>query len=249
MVFDNLLSPILDPLLVLDPLYAILVMAFTITFLITVAYKFLTDQEEMKRLKDKMQSYQEKMKEAQQEDPDEALDIQKEAMSVNMEYMKHSLKPTLFTFIPIIIIFGWMSAHLNYHPIAPGEQFNVTAEMVDGLQGSVFLEATPALAIDDPSKLASRSVTWNLRAEDPGSYTLQFQYGNKTFTKDVLVSDTQYLTPSESYEEPFKEVRVGMDEVEPLPFSIFGWNPGWLATYIIFSIIFSMGLRKLLRVS
>ena len=38
-------------------------------------------------------------------------------------------------------------------------------------------------------------------------------------------------------------------KVKPLGnVSLFGWKPGWLGVYIIFSIIFSMVLRKLLKI-
>jgi uncharacterized membrane protein (DUF106 family) len=29
--------------------------------------------------------------------------------------------------------------------------------------------------------------------------------------------------------------------------NLFGWEVGWLGTYIVFSIVFSMGLRKILK--
>ena len=42
------------------------------------------------------------------EDKEKFAEINKKAMSKNLELMKHSMKPTIFTFIPIILIFSWM---------------------------------------------------------------------------------------------------------------------------------------------
>ncbi len=249
MVFNTLLSPILNPLLVLKPLYVILILAFIITFLITLAYKFFTDQEEMQRLKDKMQDYQDKIKEAQQDDPEEAMDIQKEAMQVNLEYMKHSIKPTIITFLPIIIIFGWMNSHLAYHPIAPGEPFNVSVQMEEGLPGEVSLDATPDMDIEQRTKQAAQDVQWTVSADEPGVYTLTVRHGDNEFNKDVQISDTTYESRTENYDGVVKRIKIHMDAVHPLgSLSIFGYQPGWLVTYILFSIVMSMGLRKAMGV-
>ena len=39
------------------------------------------------------------------------MEVQKLAMEKNMKYMLQSLKPTLFTFIPIIFIFSWLRTY------------------------------------------------------------------------------------------------------------------------------------------
>ena len=42
------------------------------------------------------------------ESPQKVMELQKQAMEKNLVLMKHSMKPTLYTFIPLIIIFGWI---------------------------------------------------------------------------------------------------------------------------------------------
>jgi uncharacterized membrane protein (DUF106 family) len=56
------------------------------------------------------------------------MSLQKEMMELNMEMMKQSFKSMLYTFIPLIILFTWMSANIAYEPINPGEEFTVTAK-------------------------------------------------------------------------------------------------------------------------
>ncbi|RLG10826.1 hypothetical protein DRN69_08545 [Candidatus Pacearchaeota archaeon] len=74
---------------------------------ITLIYKYATNQQEMKRLKDELKELQKKAKEHKNE-PEKVLEIQKELASKNLEYMKHSFKPMIYTFIPIIIVFWWL---------------------------------------------------------------------------------------------------------------------------------------------
>ena len=53
-------------------------------------------------MKDKLKGYQKQMKEIRN-NPKEMMAVQKKTMELNMKYMKHSLKPTLITFLPIIL--------------------------------------------------------------------------------------------------------------------------------------------------
>src|SRR3989344_1965257 len=109
---DPVLNPVLQPLLNASPFLGILILSFIVSLLITLSYKLFTNQQEMKRLKEEQKEYQKKMKELRS-NPQEMMQIQKDSMKKNMEYMKHSLKATLFTMLPLLLIFGWMSAHLT----------------------------------------------------------------------------------------------------------------------------------------
>jgi len=59
-----------------------------ITVIITLAYKYLTDQDKMKHLKGRQKEFQAEMK-SHRDNPEKMMSVQKEAMKVNMEYMKN----------------------------------------------------------------------------------------------------------------------------------------------------------------
>ena len=90
-----------------SPLYGLIIISFILTLIITVAYKYLTDQNLMKEMKAKLKEYQKQMKE-NKGDTSKIMEIQKKAMEINMKYMMHSLKPSLFTLLPLILIFNWL---------------------------------------------------------------------------------------------------------------------------------------------
>ncbi|MFC1649003.1 EMC3/TMCO1 family protein [Nanoarchaeota archaeon] len=248
MVFESILDPVFRPLLSLEPFWTILILAFGITMIITLAYKYFTDQDEMKRLKDQMKKYQKQIRELQKTDAKKALDIQQKAMKLNMEYMKHSFRPTIYTFIPIIIIFGWMNANLVYIPLQPDTPFTVTAMLQEGLDGDITLSAIPGLTIDSPTQAAAADVKWTLQG-DVGEYTLVAKYNDIDYKKDLLISSNKYASVTEIYEGAVNSISLDMKKVRPFGgFSIFGWNPGWLGGYILLSIGFSLGLRKVLKI-
>jgi uncharacterized membrane protein (DUF106 family) len=254
--------------LALHPFLAIALLAFLITLLITLIYKYTTDQNLMKQLKDELKELQKELK-TLKDHPDKALKVQKQMMETNTKYMMQSLKATLYTFLPIIIIFGWMSAHLAFYPLAPGEGFDVTLTFDKSASGVVEIITPQQIElVDDAQKeIITRSVTWQLKAEEEGTYVLEFMHNNKQYTKKIMVNKgREYISPVVMREglldflyarngemlrstDAVTQINVGQRPVKPLEsISLFGWHPGWLGTYIILSILFSLILRKALKV-
>jgi uncharacterized membrane protein (DUF106 family) len=247
---DPVLNPVFQPLLDLSPFWALLIISLGISFLVTIIYKYVTDQNKMKALKDKQKDYQKRLKELRN-NPSEMMKVQKEAMKVNMEYMKHSFKPTLFTLLPILLIFGWMAAHLSFEPIYPGEQYSVSATFLEGISGDaelVFEEGTELIS-DSIQKIEQNKVTWNLKS-DEGEHFLTIKQDDQEQVKKVLITTELKTEPQISlYDHSnIESITINYKALKPLgKFSIFGWKPGWLGWYIIFSLVFSMGLRKLMK--
>lgn len=106
-MLDNFFNLILGWTLTLGNLYSVIVLSFLITLLITVIYKYTSNQREMREIRDKQKQYQREMKELR-DNPQEMMKKQKETMKLTGSYFKHSMKPMLYTFLPIILIFGWM---------------------------------------------------------------------------------------------------------------------------------------------
>ncbi|MBS3111704.1 DUF106 domain-containing protein [Candidatus Woesearchaeota archaeon] len=90
-----------------DPLLTLLGITFVMTLIVTLAYKYLTDQEKMKFLKNELKELQDKSK-AAQGDAQKMKVHTSEMWKKNMEYMKHSFGVMLYTMIPFIILFGWL---------------------------------------------------------------------------------------------------------------------------------------------
>ena len=138
---DPILNPILLPLATASPLVALLVLSFVLSLVITVVYKYTTDQTLMKNLKEELKGFQDKMKDAG-EDTAELMRLQKQAMEKNFEFMKHSMKSTLFTILPLILIFGWMGATFDTAPLLQDDTYTVTAFFAEGVDGQATLTAS-----------------------------------------------------------------------------------------------------------
>ena len=86
-----------------NPFLSIVVITFVVTVLQTWAYKKLTDQKKIKELREKIKGLQGKIK--AEKDKEKQVQIQKELMPLLGEQMRLTMRPTLYTFAPLILIF------------------------------------------------------------------------------------------------------------------------------------------------
>ena len=255
MGFFSFLDPglnfIFGPLLKLPPFWAIMIMSFLISLIIVLIYKFATNQNLMKQLKDEIKELQKQAKELKHE-PEKAMAVQKKAMQTNMKYMMQSMKATLFTFIPIIIIFGWLQVHFAFVPILPGQDFTMTLDFNEGARGNVSVSVPAGIEIigDKVRIVEDGQVIFGFRGEE-GIYEsppIEFDFNGEKYDKKVIISSEKI------YEEPVK--RFSKKDIESITTSnekntvmdLFGWRLGWLGSYIIFALVFSIVLRKLFKV-
>lgn len=272
-ILDPVLAFLLSPILKLNIFLGILILSVVLSVLVTLVYKWTTKQDIMKSLKEDLKSLQKEAQKLQKEDPQKALEKQKLLMQKNMEYMKHSFRSTLYTIIPLLLIFGWMQATIAYMPIQPGEEFNVTLFMERGYRGIVSTDAPEGFQIigNASREVEQGRAQFTFVSGQPGNYDLVFDADNEVHSKEIIISTWRDYAPvlkakkgtfaavfgwlytsKSGYLDPQGAVSQIMIQNKPVkPFgnlSIFGWQPGWLAAYIIFSIITSMATRKLLKV-
>ncbi len=250
---DTIFNPVFLPLLEMNVFVGIIILSALITLLVTLGYKYFSNQDEMKRLKERQKESQAQMK-ALRDKPEEMMKVQKEAMSVNFEYMKHSFKPMLITMLPVLIIFSWMAGHLSYEPIYPGDSYSVTAVFKEGLVGKAMIsvgEGTEVLSAKE-QEIKDGKVTWLLRSGKEGEYTIKVTQGTVEQSRNVFVSKELNVADALMVfsHSDIEQINVNYAKLRPLGDKavLFGWYPGWLAWYLIFSIVFSIGLRKVMKV-
>lgn len=248
MAYYDFLNIIFSPLFKLPVLWAVIILSFIVSLIIILITKYTTDQALMKKLKDDIKEHQKQIKELRNE-PAKAMEVQKKAMELNMKYMTHSLKPTLITFVPIILIFGWMSSNFAYESIKPNQEFSVAAFFGKNTNGNVELIVPEEVTIIDDKikKIENDKAVWSLKGKE-GEHILEFVYNGEKQQKSILITNgDKYIEPIKKIgNSPIKSIQINYAPKKIL--NLFGWKLGWLGTYIIFSIIFTMSLRKVMKV-
>ena len=250
MVLADILDPILSPILRIDPLLAIIIMSFLFSLIITVVYKYTTNQDLMKQLKSEMKELQKEMKELRDK-PEDMMRVQRKAMQTNMKYMTQSFKSTLYTIIPVILIFSWMNANFAYEPIRPDQTFQVDLAFKEGATGDVFAVVPEGVEIvdGDKQKITESRAEFSFKGKE-GVYiegsSLKFSYNDTVAFKEIIITDGPEYAPKDKSirNSDMRSISIEYEKKIILPFI----NWGWLGAYIIFSIVFSILLRKLMKV-
>src|SRR3989344_2285893 len=249
MAYYDFLNIVFAPLLSLPLWLAIIILSLIISVLVIVITKYTTNQTLMKELKDQLKDHQKQIKESKS-NPSKAMELQKKAMEVNMKYMSHSLRPTLITFIPIILIFGWMSAVFAFESIPPQQQFTVTAFFEKNSIGQAELNTQNDLMIvgDKNQTIQGEKATWMLKGTKEGEYSFDIVYNGDIQERSVLITSTgEYLPSVKKTSGMIKTIQINYKKLIVIPIGFRDWF-GWLGVYIWSSIIFTMALRKLMKV-
>ncbi len=246
MVFNSFLDPVLSPLLnSLGAFGFVVLISFFVSIVTILVYKYTTDQVLMKNLKEELDKLNKDMRKYMN-DKSKTAELHKQLWQKQGIMFRHSMTSTLITFLPIVILFSWLTAHLAFIPLTDGEQFTTTLTFSDYV-GNVSLNVPNGMTVVDSStKEVMNNVQWRLSGKT-GDYLLEWKVRDKSYTKEVSIGKNVYTSPVTVVNDGIvKTITVNYTPRKIL--NLLGWKIGWLGSYIIFALIFSLGLRKLLKV-
>ncbi len=249
----SIVDPLLNWLLIFNPFISILIISVILGFMTTLVYKYASNQKKIKELKDETKALQKKIKTISRTNPEKMMELNSKMMNLNGPLMKETMKPTLWTIIPSLLILTWMATNLAFMPILPGQTFEVTAEFNEGIVGNISMFALPEgleFVNGATQEIIDEKATWVLNSPKENSYTLTVNYRDLELNQDVIITNTrEYVNPEQIVKkEGLNKIIVSNEKIKPfkgLPI-IGGLN--WLWSYIILTMVFTTLLRKLLKV-
>jgi len=108
-VYFGVLTTVFSPILGLPAYVAEAIIAAVVVFISSLCYKFLVDQEVMKKLREEQKAISKKAKEVQKEDPEKSNKLMGEALKLTNKQMKMNMKPMMATMVIAIMILPWVA--------------------------------------------------------------------------------------------------------------------------------------------
>lgn len=97
---------ILSEVMIANPRISILIVSVLVTFVATLAHKWLTNQEHMRELKKRQKEIQKELKGCK--DGKLIKELNAELMKLMGMMFKSSMRPMFVTIIPFLILFAWL---------------------------------------------------------------------------------------------------------------------------------------------
>jgi hypothetical protein len=181
-----------------------------------------------------------------------------------LRYVWLSLPPLLILLVPL----GFALIHVNrcfsYRPLAVGQSAVVTVRLDPELDPRTPFSVSGAdgITVETPAlrRLKDREVSWRVRAERPGTLSLEIQSGDLTYSKEVVagtgwapvspIRTSQWtdllLYPGEpplAESGPIRAIEVTYPSG---PISFLGWwETHWLVYFLIASLASVLLLKRL----
>ncbi len=245
-----ILNPIFNPMTSMKPSLAIALFSIMITLITTLIYKYTTPQKLLKELRDEMNSLQKRMRELQKDmqnpkSQKEAMKLQSKILLLSGKQFKHSMRSTLITLLPLLLIFGWMSTHFAYEPLRPNQEFNITLYFSEEPKNTSLEVIPEGILILNEDKNDDK-VVYTLKGKS-GEYLLTFHYDGEVKNKEILITENQnYEKPVETYSQGvLKKIVISN---KPLRVKLLGISLSWIWYYLILAMLFSTIFRKMMKV-
>ncbi len=97
----------LSEVMLSNPKLSILIVSVIVTFISTIAQKFLTNQEHLRKLKARQKEIQKELK--GNKDMNVMKELNAEMLKLSGLMFKSSFKPIFVTLIPFLILFAWLN--------------------------------------------------------------------------------------------------------------------------------------------
>ncbi|MEM1988359.1 MAG: EMC3/TMCO1 family protein [Candidatus Woesearchaeota archaeon] len=236
-----------DFLLSWHPLIVIFLLSLIYALFTAFVYALFLDVDALREIKKEMDELRKKM--SKTKDPKKQEEIASKTLELSLRYNQKTMKSLLFTTIPAIIIFSVILNHYTYEPLKPNLPFNVTLFLKGNYNVTVHEMITENVDLLNVYK-NDKIITYELRPRKEGYYNFQFTINNKTYFKDFLVTNLYRVTNNEKKinDEYIDKVVIEYKPLNIVNFTIFGFRPGRLTFYILFSIILSIITRKLFNI-
>lgn len=206
--------------------------AFGLSLMTQIVNKLVINEKQVDQNREDIKKYQKELK-GMDPKSKEFQEIQDKLLDKNFWIMKQQFRPMMFTFLPYIIVFYFLSSMLAYSPIAVGSVVDMQITGIGTIQSDCL----------------------NLNTAVSGKYASDVTIGTEDCS--ITVDGTELnmdLIGSQNirkFDAENLKITIKPPEKEyiklPLSLPLVGNSLGWLGTFIFSSLISSLFLTKVLK--
>ncbi|MFH1125862.1 MAG: EMC3/TMCO1 family protein [Candidatus Altiarchaeota archaeon] len=229
-----------------------------------IVRKVVVDQEKFKKQREDMKELNKQMKEAQKEgDTKRISETYSKLMQINSEVMKQSFKPMIFTLIPFLLIFGWMRGSYDatmtnvvlVNPIPDGvvlKDLNVSEEGFYNQSAGMLVWKRGIVQPGNSSTLSAEFLLEGAQTPLDKPAALYYKSATEEIREPIESNKTEGIVFLQTVESKGNRVRITLyynNAKSNIVAGLMGFELGWLGWYFICSMMASLILNKIFKVS
>ncbi|MFC2167875.1 hypothetical protein ACFLRW_02740 [Acidobacteriota bacterium] len=263
-IFEILFLPFQN----MNPWIGMIVISFLTGLLMLFIYKFTSNQEGIKKVKNKIKAHLLEIR-LYKDSLSISFKAQGRILLANFKYIGYAAKPLLVMIIPVLLILIQLDFRFGYQSLNPKEttilrvQLGESVPLMDtpidiAMDSGIALE-TPPLRIEE-----SNEINWRIRADEIGVHKITITVGSQEYTKNISVGQKKlfFLSPKRTKKNFFREFlhptespmpkNSAIEYIEiiypPKTMTLFGLNIHWLIAYFALSLIIGFSLKGFFKV-
>jgi hypothetical protein len=237
------------PLRPLGAFWALFVMSAVTGVVMLFLFKYLTNQEQMRIVKDRIKMHFIELR-LYQDDMRILWRTQGRILMQNLRYVRLVIVAAVLIILPVVFILMDMDVRFGHRPLSPGESAMVKVTLAGrGGLPEVDLVAPEGVEIETPKLRipTEHEVNWRVRATRAGVFDLAFRTEGQQFVQKLTVG-----RPFENVGDlsRFKGSLIkAIDVAYPSRrFGFTSWLGHWLTLFCVFSVVIGFGLKPVFHV-
>jgi len=237
------------PLHSLGAFWALFIMSAITGVVMLFVFKYTTNQEKMKVVKDRIKMHFIEIR-LYQDDMGILWRTQGRILKANMQYVRLVILAAVLIAVPVVFILYDMDGRFGHRPVKPGEAAIVKVTL-SGRGGLPEVDMIPPEGVEiETPKLripTEREVDWRIHATSAGVFDLGFRVDGQEFVQKMAVGKPFMNLGDVS---KFKGSVIQAIDVE-YPSRRFGftsWMGHWLTLFCVFSVVIGFGLKPIFHV-
>lgn len=206
----------------LEASLAVFLIAGIILVVINAFYKFMINQEEAGRIKDRMGELSKESRKLAKENPEKSKQLMDEMMKEQRHLMRKNMKPMIVSLIVVAIALPWLGAAYHDRDVAIANGVSVSPLSLDDINYDVTLQENNVMI---------KEQTTNKIKECTAPCKLKFPSG--TWRVEKIAEDKVRLSIIAAVLPP------------PISLPLVGSELGWIVWYILASIPLAILIRTL----
>jgi hypothetical protein len=251
----------------LSPLGTLLVLSAVCGVLMTIAFRYTSNQPALRRVADQTRANLLAIK-LFKDDLRVTLRAQGALLRATGLRLWHSLRPMAILIIPFFFVLVQLGLRYEHVPPRPGEPIFVSVHMTP----AAFEQAAQSATLETPAGVSveverfpdagALTLDWRVRADRPLEGVLRFRLPGSVVEKRLSIGSpaalpavavvrpaagdwwARLLHPAEPATPSDSGVRSITVQVEPRQTAVFGWNVPWWATFLVVSIVVALLVRR-----